>query len=896
MKTHARLPFLKKTIPFRKDPTGRLHFVYPQSLGSAVQRFEAFQNWTVRRGLQALDPSSLVLCCLIAYDGLVATRDLCAGYEACATAGKWNDAVRIDWLGDGRVNARNLGCFTVLALQRVQKWEPFDAAVKGLEEKLGLELPTYGPNSEVSVLEALRSDAAAWLQHVLPPVFFGHVSGVAPMTALARPVLAREQKRLALLVEKPDLPAVGAAVSYAYEYAFEAAMLGKPAAARDAGAFIKKLMFALTPPNKGSDASKRKAVVDALGLLSVALAQVDEVCALLYLFALNLAVSGTRRKSVLAPDTPHSYIQSFALLLHNEVDGSCLRHMAVEKYEKVFRALLDPAQTVASYRVAGLKAFHLFLRSWWSVPELPREVFKIDTSTPVAANVIWPHEHELIDQWFTEATSTRFVRQLRAAILITRSAMIRIEELMKLRLLNLIDEGTQLCIEIAREISDGKEKTISGHRRVYVTDAQAMKEIQAWHAQRVQENATPDSYLFGDPSNPRNIANEGKMYYWMNRLLKDVTGDETVSVHTCRHSIASFRFSDIALSSDEQEVNPMDLLATDAGQAGSHVTTTHYCHLFEKGLRFALDKALGCLDLDYCVTNAWTGMPEARLRKRVSRLKAPSERATVCWAALQQVSAGTMTLEVSGQCQLETPDNPMLQWRQKPLSFQQITGLLSDIASGLSTAQACLRQDVEQSIVDCAMKAVGAFADVHGAPELEMVDRFTLGLRALKDDSGTLLGLLPDFSRMKQPRWELLTQGIQKVDLPVLSEAVDYWQRALSGRYLTVRPGSGFEKLLELIKTAQISTSLMEIRWSGTSDQIAEALALAKERVKSVLGLTIRDRQVAQRAGRPALWLVIGSDQESLEINGSANSMSGLHCALLSAHVWLAVKTSLENK
>lgn len=886
----------KKNVLVKKDPTGRLHFVYSSTLGSATQRFEAFQNWTVKQGIGLLEPCSLLVSCLLAYDGFAIEGDISSAYAACANAAKWRGADRVDWLNGGRADARNLSCLTILALQRIQKWEPFSSAQQKFEEVLQSKFYSDQCGGNDTAFQILLSDSAAWLQHSLPPIFYGHISGEAPMSALARTVLTREQTHLALQDEKTGLSSIQSACPDAYAYALDAAMLGKPASARHAGAFLEKLLTALKPPVTGSVAFKRSSVTDAITLLSPGLDHIDEFCALLYLFALNLAESGTRRKNVLAPDTPHSYIRSFAYEFASEMDGQSLGNISPENYEKVFKALLDPLKNPASYRVAGLKAFHTFLRTWWSAPKLPKEVFSIDSSTLVAANVVWPHEYALIDCWFGETTSTRFSRQLHAALSISKSVMIRIQELMKLRLLNVVDEETQLCIEVAREIRDGKEKTTSGRRRVFVKDPGAIELIRKWCAQRISENATPDSYLFGDPSNPEKIADQGKMYFWMNRILQSVTGDDTVSMHTCRHTIASHRFDEIALEDDEHEINPTDLLAVEAGHVGGHITTVNYCHLYERGLRHWLDHAIYHLDLDYRTVAAWSGMSEVTLRKRVSRLDASSDLQTVFWDAFEPASKKAAIKNIGDGFPLVAPQNPMLGWQTKPLGFGQVTGILADVSAGLSTSQACLRHDVKQPLIESAMQIVGEFSDVHGTPELTMLDRLTLGITALKDKSGILLGMLPDFSRLSQPRWKLMCHAIEKADSPVLAEAVDYWQRALKRHHLAVRPGPGFEKILELIKAAQISTDLIQIRWSGSSASVLDALSLAQIKTRTVFGRKVSERKFDERGGRPAIWLVIGSDAESLAVDGSASSISGLHCALLAAHVWMTLQTALEKK
>lgn len=894
-------PRALKTSLFTRDPTRRAHFIHSANLGTASLRFEAFQGWVLNKGLPTLDQSSLVLGCLLSFDGLATENDLRGAYDACINAARWNNALRVDWLDGPRINARDLSVLTTLALQRVGQWAPFETAQSLLmKHVMCTPLGKAFAKCSVPAWEQLRQDGMAWLQSTLPPIFYGHVGEAARMSALPRSALAREQQKLALKIEAPESPEKASPNDTAYARAFEAAMLGRPPSALSGGQFIKKLTDALRPPVKGSNPAKRSKILEALRLLAAEIDHLDEVCALLYVFALDLVENGTRRKSKLAPTTPYDYIQSFAIDFHAEAGGLHLAGIGPDPYSRIYGKLLNATNTIASYRVAGLKAFHLFLRAWWTVPRLPLEVFKLEIDTPVAANMIWQHERKLLGQWLGEVEPTRFTQQLGTGLAITGHAMVRISELMVLRLMNVIDEGDHLCIEIARQVSDGKEKSSEGRRRVFIQDAEAVAQIRAWRARRVQENASLSDYLFGDPSDATKLADAGKMYFWMNRLLKAVTGDDSISVHIQRHSIASQRFVPISLDDRDREINPVDELANEAGHSGGHVTTVNYCHLFEVGLRQSLDKALHHLAIDYAAVTAWTHLPAATLRQRVSRSElGGAARREILWGALKGAADQIQQPAVSQSCALVAPDNPLPSLKPKALAYPQVVGLLSDIARGLSIAQSSLRQDLKEPLVGKALKLVGAFADRHGEPEPELLDQLTLGSKALRDRSGGLLGFRPDFARVSQSRWALLPGAVERGDTWMLMEATTYWQRALSNEHVAVRPGPGWDKFVELLKEAGINTSLVAIKWSITPTSKADvlnALALAQATVRVRLGSSVKQIQQAPRAGRPSIWLVIGSDAKLLEVDGSGSSMTGLHCAMLSAHIWLKLTEKLNQE
>ena len=893
-----------RTSLFSRDPTRRAHFIHSSNLGTASQCFEAFQGWVVNKGIDLLNPSSLVLGCLLSSDGIATASDLCKAYEACHGAARWGSAVRVDWVDGARCDARYLSGLTTVAMQRVTQWLPFDTAKSLLmSQVIKTPLSQAFVNGPVSAWDQLLKYSSAWLQNNLPPLYYGHLVEAARLSALPRSALAREQQKLALVKPDPDTPKdeeQACANMSGYGRAFEAALLGRPPSALSGGRFIKKLTDALQAPAKGSNAAKRSYVLDALRRLAAEIDHVDEVCALLYLFSLDLVENGTRRKAKLAPTTPHHYIQSFAADFHTESSGLLLAGIDVAPYSKIYEKLLNSSSTIASYRAAGLKGFHLFLRAWWTVPRLPSELFKVELDSQVEANVVWPHELTLLGEWLYQAEPTRFTQQLHTALVIAGSAMVRISELRVLRLMNVIAEADHLCIEIARQISDGREKSSEGRRRVFIREAEAVATIRAWRARRFQENASPTDYLFGDPSDSGKVADAGKMYFWMNRLLKSVTGDEAVSVHTLRHSIASHRFLAISVDEKEYEVNPLDELANEAGHVGGHVTTANYCHLFEAGLRRSLDRGLYHLHLDYAAGSAWTRISEATLRQRVSRSQVIGlSREHILWSAVKQAADSIDLPFISKSVLLAPADNPLSFLKPKPLSIHQVTGLLSDVASGLSISQASCRQYLDESLIHKAIRLVGSFADRHGEAESELLDERTLGTKALRDVSGKLLGLRPDFLRLSQARWAGLPQAIENGNRWLLKEATDYWQRTLCAEHIAVRPGPGWDQFVAMLKSASINTSLMALKFSitpTTEEIVTNALALAQATVRVQLGSSLRQIPQAPRAGRPAIWLIIGSDPKQLSKDGSGASLTGLNCAMLSAYVWLTLTANINHE
>lgn len=880
---------------FVPDPSRRMHFLHSQNLGSATRQFEGFQNWLTHSGVKVLTPTSLSLACLIAFDGITDNAELQAAYSACPQATRHHTAVRLDWKLGNHLDARYLSVWTVLAIARVKDWEPYSMAREHLLGVLSAHALANGAVwASDQPWEPLLTMARGWLQVHLPPVLYGHTSGAAPMSALPRSVLAREQTRKALSPELLEDIKVDADSLPVYERAFGFALVGNPASIRNGSAFLRQLLAALRPPTKGSVTSKREEILRRLRSLAASLETADEASAILYAFALDLVENGTRRKKGLAPTTPSDYLNAVAEDFHLALDGVRLYGVGDITYTEIFRKLVSSGTTISSTRIAALKALHQFLRAWWKVPPLPMELLQIEVDSNVRANVIWPHEKDQLRVWLArDVEESRLCAQLRAALEIAGDAPVRIGELLVLRIGNVIDEEDHLVVEIAREIRDGREKSREGRRRVVVRDVTAMATVRAWLDRRAAELAAQDDYLFGLPDQPAKLAHAGKIYFWLNRLLKTVTGDESTSLHSFRHTHASQQLAEMLRQDNDYEVNPLDRLANEMGHVGGHVTAVHYCHIYEAGIRQAIDVALQHLRLGYSGTSAWTGLSPEALRQRASRATKRGEATSQALrTSLSEAAIRVAFPAISDGVDVTIPINPLPPRQVPALELNDVVGVLRDITTGLSTQEAALRHSVPEKQVIRMLEIIGWFAERNGKNPLSMVDPLNFGVQALRETSGRLLGVRPVFGRLSQRRWAQLTNAFKKVETLQLQKAIRYWHRAVDGPHLAVRPGPEWDAFVCLLADSSMNRSLVSIHYSSNEKQLEEILAALEEAQATLryhLGASVAQVSHAHRPGRPPLWLVISSDAAHRNKNGSAHSIAGLHCAFLAALVWLNV-------
>ena len=912
-----------------RDASRRVHFPFGANTGSMHVAFEEYQSWVFNEGVLVLKPCELALACLLALDAFILESDLRSAYCACASAYRWKENVRIEWQTGMRQDARYLSSMTTLAADRVRTWISYEEACAGLISALANRVGA----TAIGTVDALLGQSSAWLQNCLSPVLFAHLTGDNRLAALARETLARQQTQQALLRVGDSLAASGTRDA-AYIRAHDAALLGQPMSRTDAAAFVRKFLERLRPPKGGSKAVRRDKVVEQILELDPLVDHLNEFCSVLYAFGLNLCESGTVGKKKLAPTTPSDYVKAFAEDFLVELDGKTLSQLTPEQYASIYRGLLQ-ASPLTTDRVAGLKAFHRFLRTWWSVLALPSAVLDIEIETRVAANVVWPHEMDLMRQWLVDLKPSRFNQQLAAAAAICGGGMVRRAELTMLRLMNIDDRGDCIVIEIAREIADGTEKSPEGRRRVTIKDPACFGPIRAWIKRRQRkkeetqgegvvnvenentqdmeedenEDAAPGDYLFGDPANPSKLRDIGRMLYWLNKLLKAVTGDDSVSQHTLRHSIATPVLLSMLLNGQSTEVNALDELANEAGHVGGHITAAFYCHLFEQALRLQVDQVLTERTLEYLAATKWSGAGYDLVRKWVSRGSRRFGKGPVAlWKSIAAAAGHVRLPNASEGIPVQAPVNPLP--KPAPASapdFKLVLALLGDCVSDCSISQISFRRDVEESTVRTCLAEVGRFSEIHGEPRDDLLDPIAIGLHALREPTGAALGLRPDFFRVRQTRWRGLARGIESLSRSVLNESVRYWSRNFDANHLAARHGAGWVRFVELLGASQINTSLMAVEYhhkpqktadhtEPKDDGVDSDVALVQAALRVTFGITVAAIERAYRPGRPPIRLVISSRPPSREESGTADSSAGLHCCMLTAHVWLRVSEAFEPK
>lgn len=342
----------------------------------------------------------------------------------------------------------------------------------------------------------------------------------------------------------------------------------------------------------------------------------------------------------------------------------------------------------------------------------------------------------------------------------------------------------------------------------------------------------------------------------------------------------------------------MDRLANEAWHVGAHVTVVNYCHIFEQGLRDAIDRPIGDLVSNSEIAACWSDKSAQSLRQRQSR-HARAERGAghvskqnIYLGAIRAYAAQTTWPPLDIGMYLTDPVNPMPDVLTGDPTVSRIVSILEDLSQGHQAEQVALRRDCSLVTVNSILKSVGTFADQHGAADDELQDSPAFGLSSLKDRKGETLGIKPDFSRTGTVHLRPFFRHLDSADRELLRRCSDYWAMSLRAGHFGLRLRPGIEDVATLLADCGLNKTLITVRHNqlcagGDPSKFNLVFSSIKAIFHAKLGLSPPLIPKNQRAGRPAVWLVIASSARHAKKDGSGSSIVGFNCMMLSLHVWL---------
>jgi integrase len=881
---------------------------------AAVPHHAAEATQTVERVLADLishkcnlGSAARILGLLIVEACVLQLPDLEPAYLAARSAFRTPEGVFIEWEGGTTegTERRAIGVFLQLLLNDTGNEMSFSEAHRELEAWLTARyLGVRDPLVKTSSIQWLLSQVQAFARLALPNAIFLHVAGMVPFALLPRRCLARQSTGLAIqepLAISPQ-PKV---TDRTFDRALDAALLGQPASFLSAPAFIRRVLSALRPPANGSIASKRRSI--AIGLCALE-AELDGQCTaaqILLAFAIDLHENGTAQSPILAPTTPYDYTNAVAMLFLGEFSDIRFERLDVEDFSKRFAQLLSAS--TSPKHAAGCQALYQFLRRWDLVPKFVRPMdYETDlapVATAIHANLIHRHELDMLFDWLDSAELSRLHQSARCALAVLEAIPLRVGELLSLRLdgIRTVDGGIE--VDVAPRLSDPRLKSRESRRRALIATDRGIKIVGDWLQRRFEEEDSLQAqagYLFGDPNLPGSVYRPTALTRLLNSLLKAVSGDSLVSIHTLRHTWATRSISNALLSLVDDEVNALDNIATQMGHADVSTTLTRYFHAPEGVVQAHWDRALSSLvpmsssDLEY-----WTNVPAATWRQRFRRGSVPLAEAAVSARSAANYSrnfSGQALKAIASQVPFSGPERgilmgyrciPFLGQQPIPIDFTMVLGALTDLALGLNTHQVALRQQVtNEDLIRILAEVANASNVLTGSwrPHTRSVARC---LEMLMDSSGSALGIRPDFSRLLQPRWRPLRRWLERHwQEPMAHCATSYWLSHVRGGCVTVDLGA--LEFLRIFPEAGCNSALAQLHVNGSLESLSTQNRLAFHSVEvlfyEVFGQAFTRHFLAPRRGRPLFQFVFGApsaNSSQSRKNGAAQSLAGLHCLML---------------
>ena len=866
-----------------------------------------------------LTQASRALALLIIDACIVQRADLESAYGALAGAYRVKTTVFLEWtsIDRNRTERRAIGAHLQILLGQIRELPSYRQAVQELESWLTgqVQLANF-PTQFSSPLEKVLGEAQAFARLSLPNALFGQVCGIVPLTLLPRSCLARLATGQALQFPESDPEdSTDQVPDRTYERAIDAALLGQSSMGQSAPAFIRRLLSALRPPSHGSVASRRAAISQALSGLESAVEGHCTAVQILFAHAIHLHMNGTPQQGQLAPATPYDYLQAIAVEFLNEFSELHFERLETPEFTERFVRLWSVSS--APKYGAACRSLYVFMRQWDLVPKIKlgtissRELQSL--AAEVHANVIHPHEIDKLFGWLEHCGPSRLNQSLQCALAILEAVPMRVGELISLRLEGMRVGNDHIELDIAPKLSDPRLKSRESRRRALVAAPRGVMLIGTWWKRRVAEerratneigdapDATPLGYLFGDPNVPNLVYRPAAMSLLLNRSLKSITGDPSVSVHTLRHSWATRAITRELTSPASGEVNGLEVIAMTMGHSDVTTSIVNYFHTPERVVLQHWTRGLE----SHLRTNSfelahWIGVSAATCRQRLRRW--PGTLTTAREAhhdRLRQFTRDALDRAAS-QVQLGGAESgialgdhrfPSLDSQGFVIGLTTILGTLTDISCGLGTSQVALRQQLHAIEVEQVIDLVVQASRVLTYQTRRSHDTQAFGVEMLLDAKGRGLGFRPDFRRMNQDRWRPLFHWLQKNwNGPVARAASDYWLSHCGGEQLALDL-SAFD-FLNIFALAGCNPSLAHLNINCDAGNLTaddrQLLHAMEVLFHQSFGQVYTTRFLSPRRGRPLFMFAFGKPSQRFDRpqqSGAAHSLVGLHCLMLATWV-----------
>lgn len=870
-------------------PGGQVGWTTSQQSATRRQRFELLQQQVIQPHMPSL---GLLAARLVVLDGITPQALLLLEQQG-AKPYRTSDGVAIEWLAAEpvRIERRLLSPMTLLSWP-ANIGSDHHLAVTGLATSLSEWLS--GQNNYFGVkapLQTLEGDQLCWLQAVVAGPLFGHLSQMAPLSALPRHAWARLLSHRPLQYDAAkDNPDVGAAGTLVQ------ATLDAEGETYNASVIRMAEDVFRQPTKVAVDGHIKRAWAQSLASLEARLRRAHPAVGLVVAWAAHLCEAGTLDSGNPAASTVKKYALRAMMPLSLQLSRlpEDVERWSADRLRDLYISLME--QTTPSSRgelSASLGSFHAFLQEWFDVPPVVRNQGDWTPGKPAAsANVIWDHELRLCIALSKLCDDPRLGNMACACFCIAHENPVRIQDLLRLRLCNLNPyedtRGPVIEIEVARDAGRGRLKTEDSHRRLFVRSTEGISHLLMWIDLRRKEAAPSDALLFGEKGNDLKVYRHAALHSYVNALVKTVSGDVSLRFHHLRHSRISAETNDILGSVGFTDVNRLEMLAGDAGHASPFTTLRVYSHRYELGLRLWLDLALReqC-KLTGLQAQSWLNekpntLVQAARRRGLSMFE-------LVWSRLEQRAEVLPTECVDADFQWGSVMPPTAPTPTRSgVSPPVLADALLRLARGESQKSVADLLDCNPHLLEQWLNRVTGWLQ-HAARSL-----YPRKFQQVADSSlGELMMMVgADTYRMFNHRLAVLEEYlVSEPDRELLDQSVRGWLTCGRGEHIALGLGLQPRGILRLLRQSGMAPAAVRLVQQSTGKAMSDAARLdlhaAVRLYQEEFGCQPITEIRAPRIDRPDVYLLITSQPRTPQTSSAASCNAVLKAWLVACQAFL---------
>ncbi|PQA81908.1 hypothetical protein C5F52_18015 [Limnohabitans sp. TS-CS-82] len=882
------------------------------SASAGAARFDHFLRTSEKIFSGLSDLQSLLLCTLL-YQGTQSIEELASLLRAMATPIEINDGCFVQWTSnEGARQSRALDPRTRIALSRAQITHDVVDELRALKLIVQTHYPECQHWTSKEIWPTIFHDSMAWLSHHLPLVVFAMHVGQISTTRLDREILLRKN------VPTPNYPDSSArdedaAMGVAYDAPMDALFEIDETKTQRARCIPEiQRLFSETGRNTDirlSDKYWRANLHARLSVVSDLVTTDGTPCdSILLLWVHHLLTVGSLRLLNPKVATISRYFSAVASLISSTYSlcKKSAAYMDDQDWHAFFTDLKHGLNN--DLQRPALASFHDFCTVTFGAPAATDLLFPNNSQeSNVHANTIWNTE---IDQALKLTATVNDDPRICASV----QALIAIGAIFPLR----IGEARALRLEDFRQSSDGLElrfsprrfqhqgKSQSAKRLMYTNEARWLPYVTSWLDRRTneeQEAHGKSALFFGDPHRHTHTYQFAMCARLVNRILKEVTGDESVSFHTLRHawvnrSIVEF----FAQHGESQPTSRLHAIAAQVGHADIRTTLEHYFHRPDQAIRLALNNYWRTQKMSSNIVGYWTGSNNARLRKAKQR---DLQSSSFYWKCVEKKALKNSTAlnrpKAEGIDHFIANDLP----KRKPPTVKQVLKILEDLSNGLplktiSIRCSCSHQLIDK-VIDQAAAILNELLSMQGDRRSCIpVEKVTSSLKITWIFETTRrLNIRPSLSA--EPSTTSLVESQIKNQSPteLQRDAMRSWIHCRANRGISLPANLEAMPILEWLHCGGVKPDCLLLRipaksFTSPHDRAltlsSETTLSATQQVRGKFGSFFRTEIVKLRAVHQAPYLLVARtplSQVSQVVSPAQLRMDRLHGLLFSVAVWI---------